>query len=418
MQPIATVLPSKPVRLLGPGPCNPHPEVLAAQSQPLLGHLDPRFTTEIMAPANAGLLRLFNGGSSVASEGEGTAFAASGTGSAGMELLAANLLERGERVVVGVNGVFGGRIAECCGKLGAVPVKLEKDFGDGFSPEEVTQAIDAQFADGGKKVAAVWLVLAETSTAYLQGQVAEIARAVRASKSPDALFLLDCVTAIGGSEVRCAEWGVDAAFAGTQKCLGIPPALAPVFVGPRALAKFRARESPVPSWYLDLKKLLAYYEGTTDDGGATKRVYHHTAPISSCYALYEGVRVALTPRTGQDAPVEGDKGRDAVVDALVRRYQRVGARMSAGLLARNFSYAVEDPARRLPQLHCVFPPPGVSEAKLRELLMSEEGIEVGGGLGGLAGKVVRIGVMGANAEESVVDGFLAALDRLLPSCKL
>jgi len=346
---------------------------------PLVGHLDTTFS-EIMDEISAGLRTLFQTKNEIC-------FAASGTGSSGMELLAMNLVEEGDIVCVGVNGVFGGRIKEICEKLKAKVFPMEVPYGEGIS----TTMLQDTIKKAGGKVDIVWVVHAETSTGFLHTNLKEMADITHASGG---LFLIDTVTGLGGNELRIDDWGIDAAFSGTQKCLAVPPCLAPVTLGPRAIEKFQKRKTPVYSWYFDLGKLLGYWQKTEG-----RRAYHHTAPITSCYALHEGIRLILE---------EG-------LENVQARHQHAAKVLREGLEARGFSYAVIEPANRLPNLHCVYPPNNIDEAKLRKNLW-DQGIEIGAGLGSFAGKAVRIGVMGkVNANEEVVKNFLLVLDTVMPN---
>lgn len=360
--------------LLGPGPSNADPRVAAATGLPLIGHMDPAFVA-ILDEICSMLRPLFGTTNPVT-------FAASGTGSAGMELLAMNLIEPGDTVIVGVNGVFGGRIAAAARKLGATVVEATAAWGQ---PLEVADVAAALMRAGGS-AHIVWLVLAETSTGVRQHDIAAFADLAH---DHGALLLLDCVTALGGLPLCVDAWGVDAAFAGTQKCLGVTPGCAPVTLGPRALAKFQARRAPVPSWYFDLEALLGYWEGRSG-----RRIYHHTAPIAPLLGLHESLRLLH---------VEG-------LEAVFARHAAAAVELSTGLEKRGFMYVVSDPAARLPMLHAVRPPAGVDEAALRTYLLREHGIEIGAGLGALAGQAVRIGLMGPNARSDVVQRLLAALD--------
>lgn len=363
------------ILLFGPGPSNPYPSVYEALSQPLLGHLDERFSP-VLEEIQEGLRELFGTRNRIT-------FSVSGTGSAGMEFLAVNFIEPGDRVVVGVNGIFGKRIQEMAEKLGAKVHPLVYPPGKGVDPEDLEKLLKSL-----GKAEIVWVVHAETSTGYWQQDLKTLAEV---SHAYGALFFLDCVTSLGGIPVEVDRQGIDAAFSGSQKCLGVTPGLAPVTVGERALARFKARRTPVPSWYLDLSMLLHYW-----DAPQGKRVYHHTAPIAPLYALHEGIRLLL------------EEGKEEVY----RRYQELGARVREQLLERGFTYLVEDPSCQLPMLHCLFPPPGIEAEQLRKGLR-ERGVEVGGGLGELKGKAIRIGVMGRNMFPDRIQIFFERLDGVL-----
>jgi alanine-glyoxylate transaminase/serine-glyoxylate transaminase/serine-pyruvate transaminase len=354
--------------LLGPGPSNVSEEVRSALARPLVGHLDPAFLA-LLDDLQLRLRGLFKSESAFA-------FPLSGTGSAGMEACLVNLLEPGETALVAVNGVFGERISAIAERAGARVLRVEAEMGEIVPPERFVAEIEA------RRPALVALVHAETSTGVAQ-PIAEIARAARRA---GALVLVDCVTSLAGMDVRFDEWQIDAAYSGTQKCLGCPPGLSPVALGERALARLDRRARPVQSWYLDFS-LIGRYLGAS-------RVYHHTAPISMIYALHAAVSRALA---------EG-------LEARFARHRDAHARLVAGLEPLGFRMLVE-PAHRLPMLNSVFPP--VDEAPLRARLLAEHGIEVGGGLGKLAGRIWRIGLMGENARPEVVERLLEALRALL-----
>ena len=354
--------------LLGPGPSNVSAEVRSALARPLVGHLDPAFLA-LLDELQLRLRQLWQSESAFA-------FPLSGTGSAGMEACLVNLLEPGETVLVAVTGVFGERISAIAERAGARVLRVEAEMGEIVPPERFIAEIEA------RRPALVALVHAETSTGVEQ-PIAEIARAARRA---GALVLADCVTSLAGIDVRFDDWQLDAAYSGTQKCLGCPPGLSPVALGERALARLDRRARPVQSWYLDFS-LIGRYLGAS-------RVYHHTAPISMIYALQAAV----------------DRALDEGLEVRFARHRDASARLVAGLEPLGFRMLVE-PAHRLPMLNSVIPP--VDEAPLRARLLAEHGIEVGGGLGKLAGRIWRIGLMGENARPEVVDRLLAALRALL-----
>jgi alanine-glyoxylate transaminase/serine-glyoxylate transaminase/serine-pyruvate transaminase len=354
--------------LLGPGPSNVHPRVLCALSQPLIGHLDPQFL-KIMEEIK-GLLR-----ATFQTRNELT-IPISATGSAGMEACFVNLLEPGDTAIVGVNGVFGTRMADIVERCGATPVRVEAAWGRIIEPDDVVKAL-AQHAEA-KLVA---IVHAETSTGAWQ-PLEEIGRAVRAA---DKLFVVDTVTSLAGCPVRLDDWLVDACYSGTQKCLSCPPGLSPLSFGPRAVSALRARRHKVQSWYLDLTMIERYW--------GEERVYHHTAPISMSYALLEALRLV---------DEEGLENR-------WRRHQRNHEALRDGLGALGLELAAQQ-GHRLWMLNSVAIPPGVDDAAVRKALLDEFRLEIGGGLGPLKGKTWRIGLMG----ESSVLLLLSALERVLP----
>jgi alanine-glyoxylate transaminase/serine-glyoxylate transaminase/serine-pyruvate transaminase len=359
--------------LLGPGPSNPHPRVLAALSQPLLGHLDPAFLA-LLDEAQARLRTLFGTLNPLT-------LPLSATGSGGMEACLANLLEPGERAVIGVAGVFGERMCEVARRIGAQVERVETEPGTALPAEAMADAI------ARVRPRVVAFVHAETSTGVLQPVEAIAAAARRA----EAFLVLDCVTSLGGLPVTLDAWGVDAAYSGTQKCLSCPPGLSPISFSPRALERVRARRTPVQSWYFDVTLLSAYY--------GSERVYHHTAPISMVYALAEALRVVEE---------EGMPARE-------HRHRAAAAALIEQLATLGFTPLVA-PEVRLPTLTTLRLPEAVrtrGEAKLRRQLLDEHGIEVGGGLGKLAGSVWRVGLMGENARAANVARLVEALRAIL-----
>jgi alanine-glyoxylate transaminase/serine-glyoxylate transaminase/serine-pyruvate transaminase len=336
----------------------------------MVGHLDPYYL-EVMNGLQSMLRAAFR-------TTHPMTFAVSGTGSAGMEAAVVNVVEPGDRMVVCVNGVFGGRMAEVAQRAGAEVTRLERPWGEVFSPEELAQTL----ARVRPKV--VGLVLAETSTGAWQPMDA-VARVVREA---GALLLVDAVTALGGIPVEVDTWGVDVIYAGTQKCLSCPPGLAPISFSPRAMEVVFARKRPVQSWYLDVS-LLANYWGQS-------RAYHHTAPIPMTYALYEALRLLH---------------EEGLENAWARHRQNHLA-LKAGLEALGIRYATA-PEHTLPQLNAVLVPPGVDEAAVRRGLLTRFGIEIGAGLGAYQGKVWRIGLMGYGARPANVLLLLSALEQLL-----
>ena len=357
---------------MGPGPSDVPPSVLEAMNRPLIGHLDPEFVA--MMEEIKSMLRQV-----MLTENEMT-FPISGTGSAGMEFCLANLIEPGDEVLVGVNGVFGTRMAEVAKRCGADVIQVEAEWGRIIEPEQIATALE------GRSPKLVAIVHAETST----GALTPLEEISKIAHQAGALLLVDAVTSLGGCPVRVDEWGIDAIYSGTQKCLSCPPGLAPVSLSDRAMEKVRAREHGVQSWYLDVN-LLANYWG---DGA---RVYHHTAPITMNYALHESLRLVLE---------EG-------LEERWKRHEENHNRLRAGLAELGLSITSQE-GHQLWQLNAVSIPDGVDEAAVRKALLLDHGIEIGPGLGPLAGKVWRIGLMGHSSSESHVDRVLAALKELLP----
>ncbi|MDT8370132.1 MAG: alanine--glyoxylate aminotransferase family protein [Longimicrobiales bacterium] len=361
----------EPRLLLGPGPSPVSPRILEAMAAPTLGHLDPQFLA-LMDDVNARLREVFG------TENQMT-FPVSGTGSAAMEASLANLVEPGDRVIVGVNGVFGGRLAEMARRMGGEVVEVEAAWGRIIEPGQIAEALAAH---PDTKVVAV--VLAETSTGVWQ-PLDEIGAMVR---EQGALLVVDAVTALGGTPVDVDAHQIDVAYAGTQKCLGVPPGLGPISFSERALAKVKARRAPVQSWYLDVG-LLAGYLGS-------ERRYHHTAPINMMYALHEGLVIV----------------EEEGLEARFARHRRVGARLAEALTERGFGMFAQE-GHRLPQLTAASLPEGLDEAPLRRRLLDEFGIEVGGGLGPAKGTLWRIGLMGHGASDDNVDRLIEAIDHLI-----
>lgn len=357
--------------LLGPGPSPVAPRILEALARPTVGHLDPQFL-ELMDEVNEGLRTVFGTRNPMT-------FPVSGTGSAAMEAALANLLEPGDTAIIGINGVFGGRLREMARRMGAEVVSVEAEWGQIIEPQRM---IEALHANPGARMLAV--VLAETSTGVEQ-PIAEIGAAVQQT---DTLFVIDTVTALAGTPVGVDANGVDVAYSGTQKCLGVPPGLGPVTFGPRALERITSRTVPCQSWYLDVG-LLAGYLGQ-------ERKYHHTAPINMVYALHEGLRMVAE---------EG-------LEARFARHARVGGRLQSELEQRGFTLFAQE-GHRLPQLTSALLPEGLDEGPLRRRLLEEHGIEVGGGLGAAKGKLWRIGLMGHGAQDETVDQLLSAIDEVL-----
>ncbi len=360
-----------PIRtLLGPGPSDMHPRVLAALARPTVGHLDPYYL-QLMDKLQGGLRELFRTKNRMT-------FAVSGTGSAGMEAAVVNLIEPGDSMVVCVNGVFGGRMCDVAERAGAKVTRIDRPWGEVFTADEIAQAV----AKARPKL--VGIVMAETSTGAWQ-PIEEISRVVHDAGS---LLLVDAVTALGGVPVEVDAWQIDAIYSGTQKCLSCPPGLAPVSFNERAMEIVLGRKTKVQSWYLDASMLASYW--------GSDRVYHHTAPINMSYALYEAVSIIL------------DEG----LESCFARHMFNHRALKAGLAAIGIKYAAQE-GRQLPMLNAVQVPAGVDEARVRSDLLNRFGIEIGGGLGAFKGKAWRIGLMGYGARPANVYLVLAALEQLL-----
>lgn len=365
-----------PVRtLMGPGPADVHPRVLAALARPTIGHLDPAFVG--MMDEIKALLR-----SAFRTENALT-MPVSAPGSAGMETCFVNLVEPGDKVVVCINGVFGGRMKENVIRAGGEPICVEDVWGRAIDPNKLEDTLRSH-----PDARLVAFVQAETST----GASSDTRALVEIAHRHDCLTIVDAVTALGGSPLEVDAWGVDAVYAGSQKCLSCTPGLAPISLSERALAKVTNRSTPVRSWFLDLNLVLGYWSG---DGGS-KRSYHHTAPVNALYALHESLLMLAE---------EG-------VEAAWARHRHNHLALRAGLEALGLELVVPE-AERLPQLNAVSIPGGIDDAAVRGRLLSDFGLEIGAGLGALAGKVWRIGLMGWSSRPRNVLFCISALGTVL-----
>ena len=367
---ITSQLNPTPRLLLGPGPCDAHPRVLGVMSTPLLGHLDPQFL-DIMDDT-AELLR------NVFLTKNKLTLAISATGTAGMEACFTNLVEPGDPVVVATAGYFGNRMIEMAERSGAALTTLKAPWGQVFDVQQLRETL----LQIRPKV--LGIVSAETSTGAWQ-PIEEVGKLCR---ELDVLLIVDCVTSLGCTPIRVDDWHIDAAFSCSQKGLGCPPGLSPLTFSDRAVAALKARKTKPQSWYLDLNLLETYW--------GPDRMYHHTAPISSIYALREGLRIIAE---------EGRESRWA-------RHAKNHVALKAGLNAIGLQY-IADPNHQLPQLNAVRLPNGVDELAGRKRLLNEFGIEVGGGLGEFKGVAWRIGLMGYNSRPGVVLQALAAIESVL-----
>ena len=356
--------------LLGPGTSDVPARVLRALGQPTIGHLDPVFL-QLMDEIRSNLKQVFK------TQNEMT-LAVSGTGSAGMETCFVNLVEPGDSVLIGVNGVFGGRMVDVAQRCGARVQTVEAPWG---KTSDQQRMIDAMRTHKPKLVA---IVHAETSTGVHQ----PVDRIGAAAHEHGALFLLDCVTSLGGAPVEIDGWGVDAAYSGTQKCLSCPPGLSPVTFSPRAVERLAGRKNKVQSWYLDLNMVRQYW--------GAERFYHHTAPINMLYALHEALVMALE---------EG-------LDNRFARQRAMHELLRDGLRELGIEYASEE-GHHLPMLNAVKIPSGVEDLAVRKRLLEEYGIEIGGGLGAFKGNAWRIGLMGYGSNRRNVTLLLAALRNIL-----
>ncbi|GHG74906.1 serine--pyruvate aminotransferase [Alishewanella longhuensis] len=358
--------------LLGPGPSDVYPQVLAAQSKPTVGHLDPLFVA-MMDELKQLLQYAFQ------TKNEMT-LAISAPGSAGMEACFVNLVEPGEKVIVCRNGVFGERMRQNVERCGGIAVTVDNAWGEPVDPEAVAQALtqhpDARF---------LAFVHAETST----GALSDAKTLCALAKQHNCLSIVDAVTSLGGVELRVDDWGIDAIYSGSQKCLSCVPGLSPVSFSPAAVAKITQRKTPVQSWFLDQSLVMSYWSG------GAKRAYHHTAPVNALYALHEALRIVAA---------EG-------LEQAWARHQAMHQELRAGLEQLDIQFVVAEPYR-LPQLNAIYIPAGVDDAMTRSSLLQQFNLEIGAGLGALAGKAWRIGLMGYGARRENIALCLQALQQL------
>ena len=358
--------------LLGPGPSSVNPRVLQAMTLPVLGHLDPQFF-QVMDEVCEMLRAVYR------TENFMTV-PLSSTGTGAMEAACANVLERGDRVIVCRNGFFGDRLADIAERCGAETFILDFDWGAPVDLQVLADALEQH-----SPVKAVGVVHAETST----GVLTPLPEIVNLVHSHNALIIVDAVTSLGGHDVRMDEWDLDVCYSATQKCLGSPPGLAPISFGPRAMEVIRTRPSKVQSFYFNLKDLESYWNQT--------RAYHHTSPISMTYALRESLRMMME---------EG-------IDQRIRRHARVAGALRAGLQALGIDLMAAE-GYRLNPLTTALIPEGIADTDVRQRLLNDYNIEIGGGLGQVRGKAWRIGLMGESAKETNVFALLSALEQILP----
>ena len=356
--------------LMGPGPSDVPARVLQAMSAPCIGHLDPYFLS-VMDETQRLLRFLFQTENALT-------IPVSGTGSSGMETCFVNLVEPGDEVVVCVNGVFGTRMSDIVNRIGGELIRVDTPWGRAIDPEVVQKAVK------GKKPKVLAVVHAETSTGVCQ----PLEDLAKIAEDCGALFLVDMVTSLGGMEVSLDKMGVDAAYSGTQKCISCPPGLSPISFGSKAMEVLKNRKTPVVSWYLDMSMVQSYW--------GAERKYHHTAPINMIYGLREALRIIAE---------EG-------LEARFARHQVNHRALVAGVEAMGLSMLVPE-KERLPMLNAVGIPEGADDLKVRRALLSEFGIEIGGGLGDFAGKIWRVGLMGHASRPRNVFLFLSALETVL-----
>jgi alanine-glyoxylate transaminase/serine-glyoxylate transaminase/serine-pyruvate transaminase len=367
-----------PVRtLMGPGPSDVNPRILEAMGRPTIGHLDPVFVA--MMDEMKELLRY------AFRTNNNLTMPVSAPGSAGMEMCFVNLVEPGDKVIVCQNGVFGGRMKENVERIGGTAIMVEDTWGVAVDPAKVEAALKA---NPDAKILA--FVHAETST----GAISDAKTLTELAHQHDCLVIVDTVTSLAGSPLLVDDWQLDAVYSGSQKCLSCVPGLSPVTFNQRAIDVITTRKSKVQSWFLDLNLVLGYW------GGGAKRTYHHTAPVNTLYGLHEAL-VILQEEGIENSWARHQKNHDA---------------LRKGLEAMGLTFVVPE-GQRLPQLNAVSVPDGVDEAAVRSALLSEYNLEIGAGLGAMAGKIWRIGLMGFASNQTNVLFCLGALDAILSSMK-
>jgi alanine-glyoxylate transaminase/serine-glyoxylate transaminase/serine-pyruvate transaminase len=363
-----------PVRtLMGPGPSDVNPRILEAMARPTIGHLDPVFVA--MMDEMKDLLRY-----AFQTDYELT-MPVSAPGSAGMETCFVNLVEPGDKVVVCRNGVFGGRMKENVERSGGTAIMVDDEWGSAVDPNKVEEALKTN-----PEAQILAFVHAETST----GAISDAAVLAELARKYECLVIADTVTSLGGSPLKVGEWGLDAVYSGSQKCLSCTPGLSPVTFSERAVAAVRQRKTPVQSWFMDLNLVLGYW------GGGGKRAYHHTAPVNALYGLHEALVIL----------------QEEGIEQAWQRHLRHHLALRAGIEAMGLSFVVDE-ASRLPQLNAVAIPEGVDDATVRARLLNEYSLEIGAGLGPMAGKIWRIGLMGYASNRRNVLLCLGALDAVL-----
>ncbi len=358
--------------LMGPGPSDVHPRVLQALAMPTIGHLDPEFV-HLMDEIKSLLQYAFQ------TKNELT-IPVSAPGSAGMETCFANLVEPGDKVLVAINGVFGGRMKENIERCGGIPVVIDIPWGQPVSPELVEEKLKA---DSEIKIFA--FVHAETST----GVLSDAEYLGKLAKKYNTLTIADTVTSLGGSPLKVDEWQLDAVYSGTQKCLSCVPGLSPVTISPLAIEKIKNRKTKVQSWFLDLNLVMGYWDSNT------KRSYHHTAPVNSLYALHESLLML----------------KEEGLENAWRRHSEMHSYLKEKLTPLGIEFLVSE-NYRTPQLNAVTIPSKFDDVKTRSYLLNEYNLEIGSGLGAFAGKIWRIGLMGQSCTKKNIDLLSAALSTL------
>jgi alanine-glyoxylate transaminase/serine-glyoxylate transaminase/serine-pyruvate transaminase len=365
---------SPPKRILmGPGPSNVHPRVLEAIARPTIGHLDPKFIN-LMDEIKELLKYAFQTKNEIT-------FAVSGPGSVGMETCLVNLVEPGSKVLVCINGVFGGRMKSIVERCGAEAVVINVPWGKAIDPQLFENTLK-----NNKGISVCSFVHAETST----GAKSDIKTLTEIAHNHNCLVIADAVTSLGGIPLLIDEWNIDVSYSGSQKCLSCPPGLSPVTFNERAVEFIKKRQTPIQSWFMDLNLILSYW------GGSTKRAYHHTAPINSLYALHESLLIL-----NEEGIENSWKRHKSNGEKLVEELEKIGLKP---FVAEN---------DRLPQLTSVSIPEGIDEGKVRNSLLNDYNIEIGAGLGELAGKVWRIGLMGYSSNEENINTCVGAIKKIM-----
>ncbi len=359
--------------LMGPGPSDVSPRVLQALSRPTIGHLDPQFI-DLMDEIKSLLQYAFQTENTLT-------MPISAPGSAGMEACFVNLVEPGDKVIVCQNGVFGGRMKENVERCGGQAIMVMDDWGSPVDPGKVEEALKSH-----PDARVLAFVHAETST----GASSDVKTLVELAHRHDCLAIVDAVTSLAGSELRVDAWDIDAIYSGTQKCLSCVPGISPVSFNERAQQRIANRTHKVQSWFLDMNLIMAYW------GKGAKRAYHHTAPVNAMYALHESLLMVQ---------------EEGLENAWQRHYDN-HMKLRTGLEALGIQFVVDEKSR-LPQLNSVYIPEGVDDAKARSRLLETYNLEIGAGLGDLAGKVWRIGLMGYASKAENIALCISALKEIL-----
>jgi len=358
---------------MGPGPSDVHPRILNSMAKTTIGHLDPSFI-DMMDEIKEMLQYAFMTENALT-------MPISAPGSAGMEACFVNLVEPGDKVIVCINGVFGSRMKENVTRIGGQAIIVEDDWGKPVSPQKLEQAL---IENPDTKIVA--FVHAETST----GALSDAKLLCEIANKHNCLTIVDAVTSLAGSELRVDDWGIDAIYSGSQKCLSAMPGLSPVSFSEKAIHKISNRKTPVTSWFLDLNLVMGYW------GKGAKRAYHHTAPVNTLYGLHESLVMLCE---------EG-------LENSWKRHQQNHQLLRDGLSELGINYLVEK-SSRLPQLNSVFIPEGVNDAEVRNTLLNDYNMEIGAGLGSLAGKIWRIGLMGYTSRKENIELCLSALKKTI-----